>query len=217
LKILRKKRAGRYLIARLDKTYAPPSQDDRQVFGVRLLQRRNDHVPDPGDFKLLVGSRAVAQQAARDLVLAAVAMKYTVSNSVVIASGGRTVSIAAGQQSRILATKLACYKFDRFIRRLQRPDIVGFVESSRGSLTDRIAAAHARTAACRDERMRLQELISLASDGFLPFSDNVEAAARHGINVILEPEGAMRGAEVARAAMAHGITVLRTHNRYFYH
>jgi AICAR transformylase/IMP cyclohydrolase PurH len=216
LKILSKKRAGNYLIATLDRTYVPPLQENRQVFGVRLFQRRNDHVPEVGEFKLIVGSRQLARLAERDLALAAVAMKYTVSNSIVVASRGRTLSIAAGQQSRILATKLACYKLGQFMR-LQHPAIVSFVGSSQGNLTDRVAAAYARAADRSEESVVLPEPISLASDGFFPFTDNVEEAAKHHINVLFEPEGAKRGADIALAAASHGITLVRTRNRYFYH
>jgi phosphoribosylaminoimidazolecarboxamide formyltransferase/IMP cyclohydrolase len=107
LRILSRKRRGTYLVVRLSKDYLPPTQEEREVFGVRLVQQRNDHLPTASDFKVVVGSAELVAQAARDLVLAAVAMKYSVSNNMVIASGGRTLSISAGQQSRILATKVA--------------------------------------------------------------------------------------------------------------
>jgi phosphoribosylaminoimidazolecarboxamide formyltransferase / IMP cyclohydrolase len=216
MKLLVRKKGGRYLVAKLAKDFVPPHQEEREVFGVKLAQERNGYVPDAREFQLVVGSQEVVEQAAQDLALAAIAMKYTVSNSIVIGSAGRTLSISSGQQSRILATKLACYKFQQFAR-LQSPDSIAYVSSRRGTLTERIAAASGRAAAQNSRRAEMQGIISLASDGFLPFSDNVDEAARHGVKVILEPEGAMRGAEVARAAAAHGITLVRTSNRYFYH
>lgn len=214
IKILQKKKARRYLIARLDKNFEPPPEEERTIFGVKLIQQRNCLVPEPDHFEFVAGSQRVADKAAPDLALAATAMKYTVSNSMVIASEGRTLAVSAGQQSRILATKLACYKLDRFLH-LQHPDIIRFVQSTRGTLTHRIAEASTRAA--ETGTFEWPGLISLASDGFLPFIDNIEVAATHGIDVVLEPEGANRAKEIAEAATALGITLVRTSSRYFYH
>ena len=113
----------------------PPVDESREILGVRLVQQRNDYLPAASDFCVVGGSEEVARRSTSDLMLSAVAMKYTLSNNVVIASDGRTLSISAGQQSRILSTKLACLKFEQFTR-LQAQEVVDFVGSRRGKLAE---------------------------------------------------------------------------------
>lgn len=216
LGILRRKRNGKYLVVQINKDYVPPDEESREVLGIRLVQQRNDYLPTAEDFRVVVGSKDVAQRSTPDLLLAAVAMKYTVSNNIVIASGNRTLSISAGQQSRILSTKLACFKYQQF-NRLQGEETVDFVRSVSGTLTDRVALAVEQAATIRNPKRDGDTLVSLASDGFIPFHDNIEEASRHGIEVVCEPEGAMRAEDVEQAAERHGMTLLRTRNRFFYH
>jgi phosphoribosylaminoimidazolecarboxamide formyltransferase/IMP cyclohydrolase len=149
-------------------------------------------------------------------MLSAVAMKYTVSNNIVIASGSRTLSISAGQQSRILATRLACFKFEQFMR-LQHEEIVTLVGSSRGNLTDRVAQAVHRASTLGKIGLERTVPIVMASDGFIPFKDNIEEASQHGIDVIWEPEGGLRRKDVELAVANHAMTLLRTQHRFFYH
>ena len=169
------------------------------MFGVHLTQRRNDYLPIADDFRVVVGSEDVAKRSATDLLLSAVAMKYTVSNNIVIASGGRTLSISAGQQSRILSTKLACMKFAQFMH-LQHPEIVDLAGTSRGKLTDKVALAVERASGIGDVLLELDTPIVMASDGFMPFSDNIKEAGRYGIELVCEPEGALRSSDIEVAA-----------------
>ena len=215
-RILRRKRNGRFLVVRINAEYIPPAEESREIMGVHLAQKRNDYIPDPDDFRVVVGSEDVARRSMSDLVLSAITMKYTVSNNIVIASGGRTLSISAGQQSRILATKVACYKYQQF-RRLQNTEIVDFVESASGKLTDRIALAIERASAIGELRFEVDAPILMASDGFIPFKDNIEEASHHGIEIVCEPEGALRSDDIELAAANHGMTLVRTQNRSFYH
>ena len=216
LRILRRKQDGRYLVVRLNEEYLPPVDESREIFGVRLVQQRNDYLPAAGDFRIVGGSEEVARRSTSDLMLSAVAMKYTLSNNVVIASDGRTLSISAGQQSRILSTKLACLKFEQFMR-LQAQEVVDFVGSRRGKVTERVAQSIERASAVADVNLDYDAPILLSSDGFIPFKDNIEEAGRYGIEIVCEPEGALRSKDVELAAADYGMTLVRTQNRFFYH
>ena len=213
---LRQKRSGRYLIAELDPAYAPPTQEARELFGVRMVQARNDYLPTAADFNVVVGDPELVDQSIDDLRLAVVAMKYSVSNNIVIASGGRTLAISAGQQSRILSTKLACSKFERYMR-LQHPEIVELTRSSIKKLTDKVAQANRHADTLSEISLELFDPVILGSDGFVPFSDNIEAANRYNVKVIVEPEGALRSSEIEAAARSHGMALVRTKHRHFYH
>lgn len=216
LRALSRKRKGRYWVMKLDKEYTPPPEESREIFGVRLVQQRNDYLPSAEDFEVVAGSEEVCRRSVPDLMLCAAAMKYTVSNNIVIASGGRTLSISAGQQSRILATRLACLKFEQLMR-LQHTKVVDFVASCHGKLTDRIAQALERADGTGNVCIERDAPVLMASDGFIPFRDNIEAASRHGIEIVCEPAGAMRSNEVELAAANHGLTLVRTQKRFFYH
>ena len=216
LKILRQKKNGRYLIVKLDQHYEPPNLESREVFGIKLEQERNGYLPSSSDFKVSVGSPEDIATLSRDLSITVIAMKYSISNNMAIVSEGRTLSISTAQQSRILSTQLACIKFERFMR-LQHPDIVDLVKSSTGKLTEKIDQANMQAMALKDTPLSLNEPTVLGSDGFIPFSDNIEEAGKYGIQVILEPEGALRSDEVEAAASEYGMTLVRTENRYFFH
>jgi phosphoribosylaminoimidazolecarboxamide formyltransferase/IMP cyclohydrolase len=216
LRILRNKRNGQYLVVEIDPDYTPPNVESREIFGARLVQQRNECIPSVDDFRVVVGSEDVARRSTLDLVLSAVAMKYTVSNNIVIASGGRTLSISAGQQSRILSTKLACLKFEQYAR-LQSPEIIELVGSSRGKLTDRVALAVEQASVVGEARFERFAPIVMASDGFIPFSDNIEEVSRYLIEIVCEPEGALRSGDIEQAAAMHGMTLVRTQKRFFYH
>lgn len=216
LKILKNKKHGQYLIVKINESYEPPLLESREIFGIKLVQNRNNALPFCDDFKVIVGSENDVNNLYLDLKLAVIAMKYTVSNNMVITAGGRTLSISAGQQSRILSTQLACTKYSNFLR-LQTSEIVDFVQSLSGKITDKFAKANRKALDLPDIKEYLIEPIVLGSDGFIPFKDNIVEAHRYGINVILEPEGAMRCGEIESAINAFGMTLIRTKNRYFYH
>ncbi len=180
------------------------------------MQDRNDYIPSTKDFRLIVGERQLLNEADLDLKLAIIAMKYSVSNNIVIAAGNRTFAISAGQQSRILSTKIACSKFRQF-RLLQHPEVIKTTSMTRGKITDRIIKAleFSNTLEIQDHLYQIPPV--LTSDGFIPFTDNIDEAKKHGIKIVLEPEGALKGKDVAEAASSSGITLVRTEKRYFYH
>lgn len=216
LDVLTRKRQGQYLIMKLDEGYVPPDQETRSLFGFQLTQERNSYLPSVGDFEVITGPPEVADAAGADLCLSVVAMKYSVSNNIVIASGGRTLAVAAGQQSRILSTRLACSKYEHY-QRMQHPDVVATVQTMKGKLTDRVAEASRAAGRLRSINMRSRMPVVMGSDGFIPFSDNIETASEYGINIVLEPGGALRSEEIEATAEYHELTLVRTKRRFFYH
>jgi phosphoribosylaminoimidazolecarboxamide formyltransferase/IMP cyclohydrolase len=239
LAILRAKKGGDFIVVRADPSFEPPARESREVFGVRLEQDRNAHRVTAADLAEVVCGELTAE-ARRDLLLGLVALKFTQSNSVGYALGGQMIGIGAGQQSRVDCTKLAGAKADlwhlrrhpkvlglRFRKGVRRQDRVNWrVRFIEGDLT------RGEEAALREALDHPQELltdgerrewlgrldgVSLVSDGFIPFRDNVDHAARHGVRFIAEPGGSTRDDEVEAACREHGITLVHTKLRLFHH
>jgi phosphoribosylaminoimidazolecarboxamide formyltransferase/IMP cyclohydrolase len=239
LEILRKKQDGRFLVLQADPDFAPPARESREIFGVRLVQDRNAHAISEADLAD-VRCGALTPAARRDLVLALVTLKYTQSNSVGYALGGQMIGIGAGQQSRVDCTKLAGAKADtwhllrhpkvlglRFKKGVRRQDRINWrVRYVEGDLLPAESAAlgdalegptPVLSAEERREWIGQLEGVALASDGFIPFRDNVDHAARHGVRFIAQPGGSARDAEIEQACGEHGIALVQTHLRLFHH
>jgi len=239
VEVLRRKKGGRFLVLEADPRVTPPAQESRDVHGVRLTQPRDGVVVDRG---LLVPAdgRPLPAGAVDDLLLGMVALRYTQSNSVAYVRDGVTLGIGAGQQSRVDCTRLAGAKADTWwLRRL--PEIrdmafragVGRQERINWRIRclegDMTAEETARLQAVlvgevpeiSDDRRRAWvaglDDVSFASDGFLPFRDNVDHARRHGVRWIAEPGGSVRADEIAAACAEHGIAHVRTGLRLFHH
>lgn len=236
---LSRKKSGRFLVMEADATYTPPGQETREVFGMRLTQQRDDVPLSPALLDDVVCGELTAS-AREDLLLGLAVLRYTQSNSVCYVRGGATLGIGAGQQSRVDCTRLAGAKTDTWwlrrhpaVRALAfRPDIrrqdrinwqIRFVE---GDLTPderaRLSGALSVPAPDLTDVRRtawLAELtgVAFASDGALPFRDNVDHAQRHGVTAVAEPGGSMRSTDVEDACREHGITLARTGLRLFHH
>lgn len=233
------KKNGRFVILQTDESFEPPHQSTREVFGLRLTQHVDDATLSPDVLRDVVGE-PLPQAAVSDLLLGLVVLRFTQSNSVCYVRNGTTLGIGAGQQSRVDCTRLAGAKVDTWwlrrhpaVRALAfQPDIrrqerinwqIRFIE---GDLTSdemqRLAAAlrEPTDALTSDQRIQwMQGLtdVGFVSDGALPFRDNVDHAARHGVRYIAEPGGSTRSDEIAAACRAHGITLARTGLRLFHH
>jgi phosphoribosylaminoimidazolecarboxamide formyltransferase / IMP cyclohydrolase len=194
------KKRGRFLVLRADPDFVPPRTESREIYGMRLTQPRDDHPIDPA--------------LPADVRFGMIVLRYTQSNSVVYVKDGATLGIGAGQQSRIDCTKLAGAKLDTWWQR--RSPAVREMQLS-GRRQDRINQQidHAETQP-RDWMSTLDG-VTLVSDGALPFRDNVDEAARHGVRVIAEPGGSIRSPDVENACAEHGITLLSTGTRLFHH
>lgn len=239
LEVLRAKKGGGFVVLRADPAFEPPAREAREVFGMRLAQDRNAHQATAADLDGVVCG-ALTAEARRDLLLGLVAMKYTQSNSVGYALGGQMIGIGAGQQSRVDCTKLAGAKADlwhlgthpkvlglRFRKGVKRQERINWrVRYIEGDLTRSEEAAlrdalegplEPLGADERREWVGRLDGVSLVSDGFIPFRDNVEHAQRHGVRFIAQPGGSTRDDEVEAACREYGITLVHTKLRLFHH
>ena len=240
LATLAAKKSGSFVVIETDPDYRPPAVESRQVFGVTLTQERNDRRLGLEDLDDVVCG-GLNETAKRDLLLALVTLKYTQSNSVGYALDGQMIGIGAGQQSRVDCTKLAGAKAD--VWHLSRhPKVLGIAFRSgirrqerinwrvryiEGDLTpgEQVEFAQAvvddppELLVPHERAGWLADLtgVALASDGFIPFRDNIDHAARHGVSFIAQPAGSTRDAEVAEACREHGIAMVHTGLRLFHH
>ena len=239
LSILRAKKNGTFIVMRADASFEPPARESRELFGLRLSQDRNAHAVSRSDLAR-VACGELTEDAARDLVLGLITLKYTQSNSVGYAWGGQMIGIGAGQQSRVDCTKLAGAKADVW-HLLRHPKVIGLefregvkrqervnwrIRYIEGDLTTHEATAlqdaltKPSSPLTEAERRAFLDAItgvSLVSDGFIPFRDNIDHASKHGVSFIAEPGGSNRDAEVQAACREYGIALVHTGVRLFHH
>jgi phosphoribosylaminoimidazolecarboxamide formyltransferase/IMP cyclohydrolase len=236
---LSRKKSGRFVIMEADTAFTPPPRESREVFGVRLTQDRDD-TPLSADLLQVVTGPPLTEAAVSDLLLGMAVLRYTQSNSVCYVRDGMTLGIGAGQQSRVDCTRLAGVKADTWWLR-RHPAIrdlpftpgltrqeklnwqVRLIEADlppqeRSHLAQALTGpATELSPAERAEWSRRLTGVAFASDGHLPFRDNVEHARRHGVSCIAEPGGSIRSDQIAAACDEYGITLARTGLRLFHH
>lgn len=228
--ILASKRDGKYLVLQADPGFEPPATETREIFGVRMIQDA-DITPLTVESELgnvVTGSADDTIRA--DLILGLIALKYTQSNSVAYSRAGQVIAIGAGQQSRIACTALAGEKLATWLW-IQHERIRDVAAAQKGqdrlnllyalALGDAAGAGELITEALsEDERAAIladTTGISFTSDGFLPFSDNVEEAHKYGVSAIAAPTGSVRDDAVFDRCKELGITFIGTPRRYFHH
>jgi phosphoribosylaminoimidazolecarboxamide formyltransferase / IMP cyclohydrolase len=242
LELLRSKRGGAYLVFQIDPGYEPPETEAREVFGFTLHQRRNGVAIDRALLEAgLTPGQMLPEDAIETLLVATIALKYTQSNSVCVAFDGQVIGIGAGQQSRVHCTRLACEKADkwllqqhpktlalRFAGGLSKPEMTNVVDqfllwdSLSEPERDKVRAALASEPVPITARERLDwrgrfDGICLSSDAFLPFSDNLDRAARSNVRYVAQAGGSRRDDEVSAAAEQYGMTMVHTGLRLFLH
>jgi phosphoribosylaminoimidazolecarboxamide formyltransferase / IMP cyclohydrolase len=239
LEILKAKKSGAFIVMQADASYEPPARESRELFGLRLTQDRNAHLVTAKDLeKVVVGE--LTPEATRDLLLGLITLKYTQSNSVGYAWGGQMIGIGAGQQSRVDCTKLAGAKAAawhlqrhpkvlglRFKAGLKRQERINFrVRYIEGDLTDFEREAFAAalespaeplSAGERQDFLAKVSGVSLVSDGFIPFRDNIDQASKHGVRFIAQPGGSSRDDEISAACRDYGMAMAVTNLRLFHH
>jgi len=241
--ILKSKRQGNYNIVRIDPAYEPPKLERKDVFGVTFEQNRNELVIDDHFFaNIVTKNKSLPDFAKRDLAVAMIALKYTQSNSVCYVKDGQCIGIGAGQQSRIHCTRLAGDKADNWWlrqhpRTLSLPFLPTLKKPDRDNAIDRYISAESAETVLKDGNWqtlfvtRPEELtasekkawlarftdVSLGSDAFFPFSDNVDRAVQSGVRYIAEPGGSKRDGEVTAACDRYGVTMAFTGLRLFHH
>ncbi|KAI9592398.1 cytidine deaminase-like protein [Syncephalis fuscata] len=240
LEILRKKKAGKYTVLQMDPSYEPADVETRQVYGLSLQQKRNNEAITPSLFTNIVSSnQSLPESAVRDLVVATIALKYTQSNSVCYAKNGMVIGLGAGQQSRIHCTRLAGEKADNWWMR-HHPRVLAFdfkPEVKRADrsnaidlyIIDKIGQGAERAAweslfntvpepLTAEERANYQaqlDGVSISSDAFFPFSDNIHRASQSGVSYIAAPSGSVQDGVVIDAANAHNMVFCHTALRLF--
>jgi AICAR transformylase/IMP cyclohydrolase PurH len=239
LEILKSKKQGSFIVIEADNAFTAPERERREVFGVELVQDRNNHQLTKADLADIVCG-TLAPESVQDLLLGLITIKYTQSNSVGYALGGQMIGIGAGQQSRVDCTKLAGAKADmwwlrthpkvlelRFKDGVKRQDRINarirYIEGDLSPHEERLLreVLHSPYDPLRDDErsdwLKRMSGVSLVSDGFIPFRDNIEQASKHGVSYVAEPGGSLRETDVVDACRAYGMALVHTHLRLFHH
>lgn len=242
LEILRSKRKGNYNIVKIDPNYVPAEIERKQVFGITFEQGRNNFKIDEELLgNIVTDSKTLTDDAKRDLIIALITLKYTQSNSVCYAVDGQAIGVGAGQQSRIHCTRLAGNKADiwhlrqhdkvlnlPFLDTLGRPDRDNVIDvyisdNSEDVLDDgmwqKYFTVRPEPLTKEEKKQYLSAItgVSVASDAFFPFDDNIERARRSGVSYIAEPGGSIRDDVVIDCCNKYGITMAFTGMRLFHH
>ncbi len=243
LEILKTKKKGSYNIVQIDPAYVPAAQETKDVFGVTFEQGRNNFRIDRALLGNIVTERKELPESAMiDMIISLITLKYTQSNSVCYVKGGQAIGVGAGQQSRIHCTRLAGQKADNWFLRqhpkvlalpftddIRRPDRDNAIdvylsdeecdEVLRDGAWQRVFKVRPEplTAAEKREWIAAQRGVTVGSDAFFPFGDNVERAHRSGVEYIAEPGGSIRDDNVIETANRYGIVMAFTGMRLFHH
>ena len=242
LEILRSKKGGSYNVIRIDPDFVPAPVESKDVFGVTFEQGRNEFRIDRDLLSNVVTeNKEVPDSAQVDMLVALITLKYTQSNSVCYVKGGQAIGVGAGQQSRVHCTRLAGNKADTWYLR-QHPKVLGleFVEGIRRANRDNAIDVYIsdecddvlrdgewqKWFAVRPEPLTREEKaawvatqtgVTLGSDAFFPFGDNVERAHKSGVSYIAEPGGSIRDDNVIETCDKYGIAMCFTGMRLFHH
>ena len=242
LEILKAKRKGNYNIVSIDPGYVPAPQETKDVYGVTFQQGRNEYkvVPSLLD-NIVTANQELPESARRDLIVALITLKYTQSNSVCYAVDGQAIGVGAGQQSRIHCTRLAGNKADiwwlrqhpkvlglQFVDGIRRPDRDNAIDLYISEEHDDVLAEGVwqNTFQVRPEVLTEQEKkdwiaqmsgVTVGSDAFFPFGDNVERAFKSGAKYIAQPGGSIRDDQVIATADKHDMVMAFTGMRLFHH
>lgn len=242
LEILKGKRKGNYNIVKIETNYIPDPVETKQVFGITFSQGRNNFKIDEDLLKNVVtDNKDLPEEAKRDLIISLITLKYTQSNSVCFAKDGQAIGVGAGQQSRIHCTRLAGNKADiwhlrqhdkvlnlPFLDSVKRPDRDNAIDiyisdDSEDVLADGVwqtlFSEKPEEFTKEEKKAYLAGIkgVSLGSDAFFPFGDNIERAAKSGVSYIAEPGGSIRDDNVIEACNKHGMVMAFTGMRLFHH
>ena len=242
LEILKGKRNGNYNIVKIDANYVPAVQEKKQVFGITFEQGRNNfRIDEELLSNMVTENKELPEEAKRDLIIALITLKYTQSNSVCYAYDGQAIGVGAGQQSRIHCTRLAGTKADTWhlrqhpkvlalpfrddIRRPDRDNVIdGYINKNEEDVcAEGIWQKYFKTQpeplTAEEAREYLDTItgVSVGSDAFFPFSDNIERARKSGVSYIVEPGGSIRDDVVIDCCNKYGIAMAFTGMRLFHH
>ncbi|MCI8676935.1 MAG: phosphoribosylaminoimidazolecarboxamide formyltransferase [Lawsonibacter sp.] len=222
LEILRQKRKGGYNVVKIAPDYTPAPIERRNIFGITFEQGYNDLTIDSTMLtNIVTKNRELPQSAKNDMLLALITLKYTQSNSVCYVKDGQTLGVGAGQQSRIHCTRLAGNKADIWWLR-QHPKVLALPFPENVRRPDRDNAIDAFIADVLTQKEKTEWIsrlsgVTLGSDAFFPFGDNVERARQSGVQYIAQPGGSIRDDQVIETADKYGMVMAFTGMRLFHH
>ena len=242
LEILKSKKNGNYNVILIDPDYVPEELERKQVFGVVFEQGHNNFKIDKEMLKNIVTeNKDLTEEAAMDLVISLITLKYTQSNSVCFVKGGQAIGIGAGQQSRVHCTRLAGSKADNWYLRqnpkvLNLPFIDGIRRADRDNAIDlyigedymdvladgrweKIFKEKPEVFTREEKRAWLDGLtdVALGSDAFFPFGDNIDRAHKSGVKYVAQPGGSVRDDQVIDTCNQYGMVMAFTGIRLFHH
>ncbi len=243
LELLMKKRKGTYNVVKIAPDFVPQEIERKQVFGITFEQGRNNFVIDKELLSNIVTkNKDLPEDKALDMIIALITLKYTQSNSVCFAEDGQAIGVGAGQQSRIHCTRLAAQKADlwhlrqhekvlglQFAEGVGRPDknnVIDLYLSDTDSMEVLGDDVWQKYFAVRPEPFTREEKeaylktikgVTVGSDAFFPFFDNIDRAAKSGVTYIAQPGGSVRDDLVIEAADKHGMVMAFTGMRLFHH
>jgi len=232
---------GLILWPKIDPTYEPPELETRFIGGIEFMQKRNTHIPAFDDLQNIVTvDKELTMEARRDMVLAMITLKYTQSNSVCYVSKGQVIGVGAGQQSRIHCTRLAGDKADIWYLK-QHPRVLGFQFKAKVGKAERDNAMdlfvrqdttdyELKTLAAvleevpprfseaeREEWLKGLQNVTIGSDAFFPFRDNIDRAYKSGVKYVVQTGESLRDDLVIDACNEYGMVMVTTGMRLFHH
>lgn len=241
LKLLMRKKKGNYCIIQMDWDYEPYEIEKRQIYGITFEQKRNNVIIKEDMLNNVVTiNKNISDEAKRDLLISMITLKYTQSNSVCFVLDGQVIGVGAGQQSRIHCTRLAASKADIWFLR-QHPAVLNlpFKEDvsrpNRDNVIDQYLRDDITPMELKEWKNVLQEIpdrltkeeksawlsnltgVSLGSDAFFPFRDNIDRASQSGVKYIVQPGGSLRDNLVIEACNEYNIAMSFSGTRLFHH
>ena len=242
LAMLKEKKKGNYNVIQIDTDYRPAPIEKKQVYGITFKQNRNE-LDVNGDLlsNFVTRNKEVPEKAIIDMKIALITLKYTQSNSVCYVKGGQAIGIGAGQQSRIHCTRLAGSKADNWFLR-QSPQVMGlqfvdglgradrdnaidvymgeeYMDILADGVWEKTFKVKPPVFTAEEKRAWLDKMqdVTLGSDAFFPFSDNIERAHKSGVKYIAQPGGSVRDDAVIDCCDKYGMTMVFTGIRLFHH
>nr|WP_027870541.1 phosphoribosylaminoimidazolecarboxamide formyltransferase [[Eubacterium] cellulosolvens] len=242
LAILGEKKKGNYVVIEIDPEYVPEPLEKRQIFGITFEQGRQElKIDDELLSNIVTENKDLPEEALRDLKISLITLKYTQSNSVCFVKDGQAIGVGAGQQSRVHCVRLAGQKADNWwkrqspqvlnlpfkegIRRADRDNAIDvyigdeYMDVLRDGEWERVFTEKPPVFTEEEKRAWLDQMtgVTLGSDAFFPFSDNIERAHKSGVQYIAEPGGSLRDDAVIECCNKYGMTMAFTGIRLFHH
>lgn len=242
LEILKAKKKGNYCVIKIDENYRPAPLEHKQVFGITFEQGRQElPIDDELLSNVVTENKEIPEAAKRDLKIALITLKYTQSNSVCFVKDGQAIGVGAGQQSRVHCTRLAGQKADNWflrqcpkvldlqfvngIRRADRDNAIDvyigeeYMDVLADGAWEKIFKVKPEVFTREEKRAWLDQMkgVTLGSDAFFPFSDNIERAHKSGVEYIAEPGGSVRDDAVIECCNKYNMAMAFTGIRLFHH